>query len=462
MLGEIAFQAIDQAQERVEKVALDMWQHPEGPYQEVKAQQWIAYCLREYGFEVELGTGGVPTAVSGRWGSGHPVIGFLGELDALPGMSQKAVPYPEPAEPGAYGQACGHNLIATGHLGAVIGLKAEMEAKGLPGTIIYYGCPAEEQLTGKAFMARGGAFDELDVAMHFHPGKANMVNYGYSVALNSVKFHFKGRTAHAGGDPWNGRSALDAVELTNIGANYLREHVRPEVRIHYVITDGGMAPNIVPDKATTFYFVRAPYREMVTETYDRLVKIAEGAALMTGTELTVEYLGGCYDNRANHVIGDLLVSCMNECPPIVWTEEEKQLAHQLNAFTYEQYQAETKHWGLPEDAELFSGPALAETNDSGGSSDVGDVFHIVPGAMFNTACYALGSLGHSWQVVVCSGTSIGLKGMKLAAQTMALAGLKLLTDPSLLARAQEEFKTFMGDSHYQCPITPEMVVPGSK
>lgn len=211
---------------------------------------------------------GVPTAIKATYGSGHPTIGFLAEYDALPGLSQELAAEKKPIEGQPYGHGCGHNLLGAATLGGVLGLKAEMEEKKLPGTIIYFGCPAEEVLTGKCFMARGGAFDDLDIAIGFHPGKTNVapMNGGVSNALDSVKFHFKGRTAHAGGDPHNGRSALDAVELMNVGTQYLREHVTSDVRIHYIITEGGTAPNIVPDRASSYYFIRALSREAVEDT----------------------------------------------------------------------------------------------------------------------------------------------------------------------------------------------------
>ena len=241
------------------------------------------------------------------------------------------------------------------HLGAVIGLKEEMIEKNLPGTIVYYGCPAEEQLTGKSFMARGGAFDCLDLAIHFHPGKTNTVSLGTSNALNSAKFHFKGRTAHAGGDPHNGRSALDAVELMNVGANYLREHVTSDVRIHYIITEGGTAPNIVPDKASNFYFIRAQSREVVEDTYERLCKIAQGAAMMTETELEIEYLGGCYNTLPNKVLGKVVYDCLKEVPVEPWTEEELKFADALNKTMPEVYAKNVAASGAPEGTILFEG-----------------------------------------------------------------------------------------------------------
>lgn len=231
MLGQKAIQSIENYRAKIEALSDYIWENPEKPYREYEAQKHSAQLLKEAGFEVELGVGGVPTAMKATWGKGKPVIGFLGEYDALPGMSQKVSTQKEPVNPGEYGQGCGHNLLGVGHIAAVIGMKAEMEANNIPGTIVYFGCPAEELLTGKVYMARGGAFDDLDLAIAWHPMVFNEVTLGNSLGMNTVKFHFKGRTAHAGGDPHNGRSALDAVELTNVGANYLREHVTSDVRI---------------------------------------------------------------------------------------------------------------------------------------------------------------------------------------------------------------------------------------
>ncbi|MEQ2398444.1 amidohydrolase [Merdimmobilis hominis] len=459
MLGQTAYKTIEANHDMLKKIALDMWANPEGPYREFKACEWISEALKKAGFDVEIGAGGVPTAIKATYGSGHPVIGFLGELDALPGLSQELCTEKKPIEGQTYGQGCGHNLLGVAHLGAVIGLKEEMIEKNLPGTIVYYGCPAEEQLTGKSFMARGGAFDCLDLAIHFHPGKTNTVSLGTSNALNSAKFHFKGRTAHAGGDPHNGRSALDAVELMNVGANYLREHVTSDVRIHYIITEGGTAPNIVPDKASNFYFIRAQSREVVEDTYERLCKIAQGAAMMTETELEIEYLGGCYNTLPNKVLGKVVYDCLKEVPVEPWTEEELKFADALNKTMPEVYAKNVAASGAPEGTILFEGVEEPKAVNSFGSTDVGDVQHICPAIMFNTATYNIGAPGHCWQITASAGSSIGIKGMLLASRVMALFGLKVLTDPKIYEKAKAEFDKAMAGKKYKCPITPELLVP---
>ena len=459
MIGEIAYKAIEDNRAKLVEVEKNIWENPEGPYREFKACQWTADVLKDAGFDVEIGVAGIPTAIKATWGSGHPVIGLLGEYDALPGMSQTHSTHKEPIEGQAYGQGCGHNLLGVAHLGAAIGLKAEMGAKNLPGTVVFYGCPAEEVLTGKPFMARGGAFDCLDMCIAFHPGKANQVLCGSAVGINSVKFHFKGRTAHAGGDPHNGRSALDAVELCNVGAQYLREHVTSDVRIHYIILEGGTAPNIVPDKASTWYMVRALTREAVVDVYERLLKVAKGAAMMTETELEIEYLGGCYPTLNNQVFAKVLYDVMGNTPKEAFTEEEKAFAHEINSATPKQYETQRKAWNLPEGTELHEGLLPNVPFNSYGSYDVGDVQYIVPGIMFNTTCNALGSVNHSWQTTACVGSSIGEKGMIYASKVMAHFCLKVIEDPSILAAAQEEFKQVMGDKKYVCPIPAEVPVP---
>lgn len=459
MLGKIAWEAIEKERPVLDKMRMDMWNNPEGAFREYKACEWISSYLKEKGFEVEVGVGGVPTAIKATWGKGHPVIGLLGELDALPGMSQKVCTHKEPAVEGGYGQACGHNLLGVAHVGGAIGIKAELEASGKEGTVVYYGCPAEEVLTGKGFMARGGAFDGLDMCIAFHPSAMNSTSLSVSNGLNSAVFNFKGITAHAGGDPYNGRSALDAVELMNVGANYLREHVKSDVRIHYVITNGGMAPNIVPDRASVWYYVRAPKRELVNEVYERLVKVAKGAAMMTETEVEIDFKGGCYETMNNKVLVDVMYETLKETPQDPWTEEEIAFAKALNEASEPNWTQRIEMTGLTRDDHLFTGVAPVRGGVGGGSTDVGDVQHICPGVFFNTACYALGVPGHSWQIAACTGSSIGEKGMTMAARAMALCALKVIEDPQILAKAKEEFDASMGGKKYICPVPDEVPVP---
>jgi len=459
MSGKTAYEAIEKYRGELGALAKNIWENPEGPYVEYNAFEKTKAMLEKHGFSIEAGAGGVKTAIKATWGSGKPVLGFLGEYDALPGMSQEVGTAKKAIEGQVFGHGCGHNLLGVAHVGAVLGLKAEMEEKKLPGTIIYFGCPAEEVLTGKAFMARGGAFDGIDASIAFHPGTTNMTTVGNSIALNSAKFHFKGVTAHAGGDPHNGRSALDAVELTNVGANYLREHVTSDVRIHYTITDGGTAPNIVPDKACVWYYVRATKRETVDEVYARLVKVAEGAAHMTETELEVEFLGGCYQTLNNKALVELTHKAMLEAPQDEWTPEEIEFAKTLNDTTPHLQKGMNAFLGLPEDTQLHTSTGDIGQGGNFGSTDVGDVNYIAPGVMFTTACFNIGAPGHSWQITSCSGSSIGEKGMIFAARIMAKFGLDLIEQPEILEKAWAEFKVATGGKPYKCPIPMEIPVP---
>ena len=458
MVEDIAKKEINLKAERLAELAGKIWGSPETAFNETRASAWTADFLEEEGFEVERNYVGMPTAIKASWGSGKPVIGFLGEYDALPGMSQEVSVEKSAIVPGGPGQGCGHNLLGVGHVGAALGMKAAMEEKGLPGTVIYYGCPAEEVLTGKGFMARGGAFREMDIMMAWHPGTKNEISLGRMTGLNSVKFHFKGRTAHAGGDPHNGRSALDALELMNMGAEFLREHVTDDVRIHYIVTEGGVAPNIVPDRASSWYYVRALSREAVVDTYKRLLKIAEGAALMTETQVEVEYLGGCYNTQQNKTLVELIHTTMKEMELPQWTEEEMDFARELNKVSanYDELLAKKR---IKEGEEIHSSVSEIGSDNSYGSTDVGDVQHIVPGVFFSTATYNIGAAGHSWQVTSCAGSSIGEKGMILASKVMASAGIKLIENPQLIELAKKEFDEVMEGRSYECPIPEDLPVP---
>ncbi len=460
MNGEAAISTIDQERGLLWEICRKIWSQPELAFREYKACKLLVETLKTAGFRVETGAGGVPTAIKASWGGGKPVIGLLGEYDALPGLSQKAVPYKESAEPGyGSGHGCGHNLMASATLGAALGIKAEMEKRKLRGTIVYYGCPAEEVLTGKVFMARGGAFEGLDCAISFHPNVLNRVTKGTGLALNSVKFHFTGISAHAGREPHNGRSALDAVELANVGANYLREHVPADVRIHYIICEGGVAPNIVPDKASVWYYVRSRQREDVEAVYRRLVKIAEGAAMMTETKMNIEFLGGCYSRLNNGVLCDLIHQCMEEVPQEPWAEEENEFARAINETVPGERLEIVRKYSLDADAQMHTGVLPIMREDGFGSTDVADVTHIVPGISFGTACEPLGVSMHSWQVTAAAGHSLGFKGAIYAAKCMALWATKLMEAPEMIQAAWDEFNEATKGKPYVCPIPPEVLVP---
>lgn len=457
MLNTIATKTVDQNEKLLTDLARKIWEYPEIAFHEVKACEWTAETLKNAGFEVEVGYCGMPTAIRATWGSGHPRIGFLGEYDALPGLSQKVSQEKEPVCEGAPGHGCGHNLLGVACVGAALGMKAELEETGKEGTVVFYGCPAEEVLTGKAFMAREGAFADLDAAFSWHGSSENQVTLGTMTGLNSAVFHFHGITAHAGGDPHNGRSALDAVEITNIGANYLREHVTSDVRIHYVITEGGTAPNIVPDRASVWYYVRAMSREAVEDTYRRLVKCAEGAAHMTETELEIEFKGGCYNTLNPVLLSNLTHDVMEQIELPQWTEEEKAFAESLNRKS-QQYEV-MKERGLLENGPLCTKVSSVLHEDGYGSTDVGDVMHIVPCVQVMTATCNLAAPGHSWQITACAGMSIGMKGMLYGAKVMAVTAMKLVDEPELMEKAKEEFSRQMNGKTYHCPIPKEIPVP---
>jgi aminobenzoyl-glutamate utilization protein B len=452
-------------------MADDIWSHPETAFRERRASKLQASYLESAGFRVRWGIGGMETAFVAEWGTGRPVLGLLGEYDALAGLSQKRQPTPMPEVKGGSGHGCGHNLLGTACVASAAALRRWLEEAGHPGTIRYYGCPAEERVTGKVFMARDGAFSDLDAALNWHPGDINMPGKGPSVGVRDLTFRFRGRTAHAGGSPHLGRSALDAVELMNVGVNYLREHVTEKVRIHYVITRGGMLPNVVPDLAESWYFVRALDPEELEQVTARVKKIAEGAALMTDTSMEVTLNGACSSVLNNHCLADLHFQAMQELGPIAFSEEELAFARTVN----EQFPAEAIHpfEGLriplemrervtaaalqPLVAENF--PAWNEDRVQTGSTDVGDVSWITPLSMLSTTCFPTGAPGHSWANTAAAGTSIGHKGMMHAARIMTLVGIDLYSDPVHLERARREFAERTAGKPYRSPLPPDLVAP---
>jgi aminobenzoyl-glutamate utilization protein B len=461
---------LDDQDEKLSYLARAIWERPEIALEEQFASTLLADDLAAAGFHVERHVGGMPTAFVASYGSGAPIIGILGEYDALPGLSQQMEAARKPVQQGGPGHGCGHNLFGVASYGAALALKTLIEQGQIKGTIRFYGCPAEETLVGKTFMAKAGVFDDLDAALAWHPGDSNIVWAGSSLAMNSFKVNFHGVASHAAVDPHNGRSALDGAMLMDIGVNYLREHIIPEARIHSVITSGGQAPNVVPAHAQIWYFVRAPRRDQVEAIYQRVLEIAKGAALMSGTSYDIDFVTGCYDVLPNNVLAQLMLEKLRDAGPITFTDEEQAFARDLqatftpgtvqNAFAHTQRQAgieldpaavETPLWGeiLPHSAN----PPLAS-----GSTEVGDVSQITPTGQLTTTCWPLGTPGHSWQIVASCGSSIGFKGMLLAAKALALSGLDLFTKPDLLAAAQGEFKRKTQGRAYISPV-PEGTVP---
>ena len=458
MVGNIAQKTIVDLEDEIVDLSLKIWRCPEGPFKEFNASAWVADYLEGKGFAVEREAFGIKTAIKASWGNGSPVIALLGEYDALPNLSQTVSTHKESIPGQEYGQGCGHNLICAASVAAAVAVQSELKASGAPGTIVFYGCPAEELLLGKPLMARAGAFTELDAAYSYHPMYNNEVSMGNLMAANSVKFHFSGTTSHAATDPQNGRSAQDAVELMNVGVNYLREHVAGDVRMHYAITETGHVPNIVPDKACVWYFMRAKKRDTVDEVYKRITNIANGAALMTGTSVDVEFLGGCYETMHNSVLSRLAHEAMSEISQGEYTEEEIAFAKELNDIEPALTEKQREKAKAESQMEIQTNVPPISNEINYGSTDSGDVAHICPTSFFTTACYNVGAAGHSWEVVSCSGHSIGQKGMLFGAKVLATAIMRLMDSPQLLDEAKKEFEGQMAGAKYICPIPDDVTI----
>jgi len=459
---QVALDYLENTTPSLTALAQSIWDHPEIGLMENHAAGLIAGELERNGFSVTREAAGLPTAFIASWGTGGPTIGILGEYDALPGLSQKVAPIREPAEAGAPGHACGHNLLGTASMGAALAAKHAMEQCQIPGTIRYHGCPAEETLIGKVFMARAGVFDDIDAMLSWHPSCLNTAKRTINTALNSFKVNYHGIAAHAAGSPEEGRSALDGIELMDVGVNFLREHIIQEARIHYTITHGGQAPNIVPEFAQAWYYVRAPRRDQVEDIYARVLDIARGAALMSGTSHDIEFITGCYDTLINTVVSEVLQKKMEKIGPPPFADEDRALAKSLQG-TFPEGSIDRVLDRIDTTREAV-GDLLCEKvvgpigvgKMMGGSTDVGDVSYIVPTAEITTCCWPIGTPGHSWQIVASSGSSIGAKGMMLAAKTLALAALKLETAPDILAAARAEFEAATRNKEYISPIPDDV------
>ncbi|MEX0975332.1 MAG: amidohydrolase [Bacillota bacterium] len=429
------FEWIDGQSKALADISDAIWRFAEIGLHEDKSAEALEELLRKNGFTIKTGVGGMPTAFVATWGKGKPSIGFLGEYDALPGVSQKVQPTKEELESGACGHGCGHNLLGVAAAAGAIALREEMVKRGLSGTVKYFGCPAEENFSGKAFMAKDGLFNDLDVCLTWHPGPMNSVRGGSSLAVNSMNVTFHGVSSLAGGAPHLGRSALDAVELMNIGANYLREHVIEKARIHYVTTNGGLQPNVV-------------------------------ASIMTDTTYDVELLEGIYEVLPNRVLEDVLVEAMEIAGPPVFTAEDVKFAKELSkTFPPGQSEAYKRDETLPDEIKaklegkvlndaVLGRPPIAP--DMRGSTDVGDVSWCCPTSQFSTACTAIGTPGHSWQYTAQTGMHIGHAGMIAAAKTLAQAGFRLMTDEDARKQARVEFEKRTGGKKYKSPLPPDV------
>ena len=458
---------IDQNHDRIIEVSDALWSCPELGFLEFKSAKLMIDELKGHGFRITEGVGGMPTAFVADYGDGKPIIGVMGEYDALPGLSQKISTDKDPIESGAPGHGCGHNIHGTTGLAGAVAIRYAMEEHGLEGTIRFFGTPAEESASGKVWMVRAGIFDGVDAVLSHHPSSMNTGSLTSSLANNSVKFHFTGKTSHAAGSPEHGRSALDAIELMNVGVNFLREHVIQEARIHYVIEEGGGQPNVVPGYARSWYLIRAPERNQMEHIYERVLKIAEGATLMTETELRVEFIKGIYNKIPNKVLSETVVRNMREIGTPTYTDDEIEWGRKLtrsvsrDAKIGSLRKSQRPDWqGLVDVVMDTSIPdAWNDGIVSPGSTDVSDVSWMAPTMEFSTATWPLGTPGHSWMNVAASAHSIGHKSLIFASKVLASAGLDLLTDAELRKKAWEDHHKRTMGKEYKTPIPEGMEPP---
>lgn len=423
-------------------IAQSIWEFAEMGYLEEKSSALLQTTLSDAGFSIEKGVAGIPTAFVAEYGSGAPVIAILGEYDALPGLSQAAVPEKQSAGQAA-GHACGHHLFGTASTAAAIAVKDWMAANNAKGTIRFYGTPAEEGGSGKVYLVREGLFNDVDVALHWHPDAINAANAGAALANKSAKFRFYGVSAHAAGAPERGRSALDGVEAMNNMVNMMREHIPEQARIHYVITNGGKAPNVVPDFAEVYYYARHNTRDVVIAIFDRIVKAGEGAALGTGTRMEYEMIGGTHELLPNLTLQKLMHGNLTKVGGFTYTAEELVFAQKISA----SLGAQKTDLGIVEIVQPYKTEAKAY-----GSTDVGDVSFIVPTAGLSTATWVPGTAAHSWQAVAAGGTTIGKKGMMVAAKTLTLTAIDLFKNKDLVSLAKKELLERRGADFEYIPL----------
>ncbi|MDH3271556.1 MAG: amidohydrolase [Gemmatimonadota bacterium] len=433
------------------EMAQDIWDLAEVGYMEHESSEMLQSALRGAGFEVASGVAGMPTGFVASYGGGGPVIGILAEFDALPGINQSRSAERDPIPGKNAGHACGHHLFGSGSVAAAIAVRDWLEATGQPGTIRLYGTPAEEGGAGKVYMVRAGLFEDVDAVLHWHAGSSNNASATSSLANKSAKFRFYGQSSHAAGAPWRGRSALDGVEAMNAMVNMMREHVLPSSRIHYVITSGGSAPNVVPDFAEVYYYVRNPDSEEVRAMFDRVVKTAEGAAIGTETRMEYEVIHGIYALLPNEALARAVHANLSTVGGVEYTTEERRFAELI-------------HGTFPADAPPIESatqiqPFEVQEVGSGGSTDVGDVSWVVPTAGLNTATWVPGTSAHSWQAVAAGGTDIGVKGMINAAKTLAFTAYDLFTQPELLEAVQDEFLRRRGPDYTYEPLVGDREPP---
>lgn len=436
---------IDRNEEAVMEVNQKIWSYAETGLEEVRSSRELIDLLKANGFAVEEGVAGMPTAFVASYGSGRPFIGILAEYDALPGLSQDKVPDRKERPGVEAGHGCGHSVFGTASTAAAIAVKQAMAEAGVSGTIKLYGTPAEETGIGKTYMLREGYFKDDDVILTWHASPVTTAGYGYSKANVSVKFHFKGLAAHASVSPELGKSALDAVELMSVGVNYMREHVKEDTRIHYVVTNGGGQPNVVPPDAEVWYYIRANKHRDVEDYFKWVTEIAKAAAIMSRTELaSVQVDADMHEVLPNRALSEVLLENLELVGPPRFTEAEKEFARKTQVDL-----PRKPDEALSEDIE----PLPAQPGQGVASTDVGDISWFVPVGQLTVATYTYGAPGHSWQIVACTGTSIGEKGMLVAAKALAGAALDLYASPDRIARAKADFEAI------RKPLTYTTLIP---
>lgn len=452
---------IEEKREKLIQVSDKIWSYAETGFEEFKSAELLCQTLEEEGFSVEKGVGNIETAFIGSFGSGKPIIGFLGEFDALSGLSQAGgVAQFSPEKIGGNGHGCGHNLLGTGALASALALRYYMEENKIEGTVRYYGCPGEEIGGGKTFMVREGLFDDVDFALCWHPGTRNNVMSMESLACYEVYFKFKGKSAHAAGSPHLGRSALDAVELMNVGVNYLREHIIPEARVHYAITNtGGFSPNVVQADAEVLYFVRAPRVSQTEEVYKRVLDIAKGAALMTGTALEVDFASALSNVIPNTTLEKIMYDNFIALGVPKHEEDELQFARTIRESLSEadkQLEVQMNKELAGKDLSDVIDPFIPASGSMTGSTDVGDVSWVVPTVQCMTVCEALGTPFHTWQFVATGTTSIAHKGMLHAGKVMAATAVEVLYRPEVIEKAKAELVELRDGEEYVSPLPAEV------
>jgi aminobenzoyl-glutamate utilization protein B len=433
---------LDTKKELYSAIAQQIWGFAEMGYQEEKSAALLQQTLSNEGFRINKGVAGIPTAFIAEYGEGLPVIALLGEYDALPGLSQEAIGEKKSAGKAA-GHACGHHLFGTASTAAAIEVKNWLKTNKKKGTIRFYGCPAEEGGSGKVYLVREGLFSDVDAALHWHPGDANDANPGSALANKSAKFRFYGTASHAGMAPEKGRSALDGIEAMNMMANMMREHIPSDSRIHYVITNGGKAPNVVPDFAEVYYYVRHGNRKTVLEIFDRIAKAAEGAALGTGTKMDYELIGGTHELLPNTTLQKMMHANLVKVGGVQYTEVERKFGNQIIQ------SLGIENGSLEKAADVQPYKTL---DPSFGSTDVGDVSFTVPTAGMGSATWVPGTPAHSWQAVAAGGTDIGNKGMMVAAKTLALTAIELFLNPAQIIKAKAELEEKRGKDFKYIPL----------